>query len=59
MSVMFLKHWVRTSDAGMSVENVPAVVNIEKRKGLFIGHNVLYCVDGGCVEECGKEGKCC
>jgi hypothetical protein len=38
MSVMFLKHWVRTSDAGMSVENVPAVVNIKKRKGRFIGH---------------------
>ena len=40
MSVLFLKHWVTTKcDAGMSVENVPAVVNIKTLKGQFIAHN--------------------
>ncbi len=43
-------------DAGMSVENVPAVVNIKTLKGGFIAHSL--CVGGGCDEECGKEEEC-
>jgi hypothetical protein len=40
MSMIFLKHWVTTGkcDAGMSVEKVPAVVNIKTLKGRFIAH---------------------
>jgi hypothetical protein len=41
MSVMFLKNWVTRDykcDSGMSVENVPAVVDIKTLKGRFIAH---------------------
>ena len=59
MSGMFLKHWVRTSDAGMSVENVPAVVNIKKSKGrfVFIGHTFSTGWSVGVLKSV-KE-KCC
>ena len=34
MCVMFLMHWVSTKcDAGMSVEEVPAIVNIKNTEG--------------------------
>ena len=39
-------------DAGMSVEDVSAIVNIKTLKGRLIAHN-------GCGEECGKEEECC
>ena len=58
MSVMFLKHLVceYNCDAGMSVENVPAVVNTSKNyEGTIYCTHVLAWVDGGYVEERGKE----
>jgi hypothetical protein len=39
----------------MSVQNVPAVVNIKPPKGRFIAHKF----SSGCGEECGKEKECC
>ena len=46
-------------DAGMPVENMPAVVDIQTLKGRFYCTQVLYWVGGGDGEECGKEGECC
>ena len=46
-------------DAGMSVENVPAVVNIKTLKGRFYCTQVLYWVGVGGGEECGKKKECC
>ena len=45
-------------DAEMSVENVPAVVNVQTLKERFIAQ-VLCWVVGGCGEGCGKEEECC
>ena len=42
-------------DAGMSVENVPAVVNIKNTEGTIYCTQVLYWVGSGGGEECGKE----
>ena len=42
-------------DTGMSVENVPAIVNIKTLKGRLIAHKF----NAGCGEECGKEDECC
>jgi hypothetical protein len=46
------------SDAGMSFENVPAVVNIKTLKGRFIAHK--FCTGWAVgVEKSGKEEMCC
>jgi len=48
-------------DAGMSVENVPAVININTLKGRFIAHKYStgWAVGVRCGEEFGKEEECC
>jgi hypothetical protein len=45
-------------DRGISVENVPAVVNVQTLKERLIAQ-VLYWVGGGCGEECENEEECC
>ena len=42
-------------DAGMSVETVPAVVNIRRT---IDSTQVVYWVVGGCGVECGQEDEC-
>jgi hypothetical protein len=42
----------------MSVENVPAVVNIKTRKGRFIAHKFSTAWEVGVVKS-GKEEECC
>jgi hypothetical protein len=59
MSTIFLKHWVTTGkcDAGMSVEKVPAVVNIKTLKGRFIAHKFSTGHGRWGGEECGKKRR--
>jgi hypothetical protein len=45
-------------DAGISVENVPAVANIKRLKGRFIAHKFSTGWAVG-VEKRGKEEECC
>ena len=45
-------------DAGISVENVPAVANIKRLKGRFIEHKFSTGWTVG-VEKSGKEEECC